>query len=47
MMAARKDKPQSVRELLEQWPRAKESKANAGTTSIRVRGPKQQPPRKP
>ena len=33
----------SVREQLEQWPRAKESKVNAGTTSIRIRGPKKKP----
>jgi hypothetical protein len=46
-MAERKDKPTTLRELLEQWPRAKETKANTGTTSIRVRAPKQQPPRKP
>ena len=39
-MANRRDKPTTVSELLEQWPRVKESKANAGTTSIDVRGPK-------
>jgi hypothetical protein len=45
-MAKRKKKPTTVGEFLEQWPRAKRSTANAGTASIRIRGPKRQSPPK-